>query len=100
MPRPNCEPGRTARHGRPAPVGSRYSQLDTTEEADFRMTPRHRFVAAWHCAVLALGLVTVSLSAPARPVTDATGRQVDVPDRVERVYPAGPPASVLLYVLA
>src|SRR6185295_11549031 len=64
------------------------------------MTPRHRFVAAWHGAVLALGLAMVSLPAQARLVTDATGRQVDVPDRVERVFPAGPPASVLLYVLA
>src|SRR5262245_17772725 len=64
------------------------------------MKPRHRFVAAWHCAVLALGLAMVSVSAQARLVIDATGRQVTVPDRVELVYPAGPPASVLLYVLA
>jgi molybdopterin-binding protein len=64
------------------------------------MKPRHRFVAAWLGVVPALGLIMFSLSAQARLVTDATGRQVAVPDRVERVYPAGPPASVLLYVLA
>ena len=35
-----------------------------------------------------------------RVVTDSAGRQVDVPDRIGRVFTAGPPASVLLYVLA
>ena len=35
-----------------------------------------------------------------RMVTDSAGRQVEVPDRIERVFAAGPPASVLLYVLA
>ncbi len=33
-------------------------------------------------------------------VTDLAGRQVEIPDRVEHVQPAGPPASVLLYVVA
>jgi iron complex transport system substrate-binding protein len=31
---------------------------------------------------------------------DATGRTVEIPDRIERVMPAGPPAAVLLYTLA
>ena len=31
---------------------------------------------------------------------DATGRTITAPDRVTRVYPAGPPAAVLLYTLA
>ncbi|MBX6741192.1 MAG: ABC transporter substrate-binding protein [Acetobacteraceae bacterium] len=35
-----------------------------------------------------------------RPVADATGRRVAVPDRVARVFPAGPPAAILLYTLA
>jgi iron complex transport system substrate-binding protein len=35
-----------------------------------------------------------------RTVTDSAGRQVVVPDRIERVFAAGAPASVLLYVLA
>ncbi len=36
----------------------------------------------------------------ARMVTDSAGRTVAIPDSIERVYAAGPPASVLLYVLA
>ncbi len=36
----------------------------------------------------------------ARTVTDSAGREVDVPDNIKRVYAAGPPASVLIYVLA
>lgn len=33
-------------------------------------------------------------------ITDAAGRTVTVPDKIERVMAAGPPASILLYVLA
>ena len=36
----------------------------------------------------------------ARNVTDSAGRTVEVPDKISRVFAAGPPASVLLYVLA
>ena len=36
----------------------------------------------------------------ARSVTDSAGRRVDVPEKITRVFAAGPPASVLLYVLA
>jgi iron complex transport system substrate-binding protein len=39
-------------------------------------------------------------AAQARSVTDAAGRKVDVPERIERVFAAGPPASILLYMLA
>jgi iron complex transport system substrate-binding protein len=39
-------------------------------------------------------------AAAERMVTDSAGRQVAVPDRIERVFAAGPPAMVLLYVLA
>jgi iron complex transport system substrate-binding protein len=53
-------------------------------------------------AVLA-GL-SVSLLAPrvarAATVTDAAGRAVAIPDKVTRVFPAGPPAAILLYTLA
>ncbi|HEV7318687.1 MAG TPA: iron ABC transporter substrate-binding protein [Ensifer sp.] len=45
-----------------------------------------------------LGLVSVG--AEARTITDAAGRKVDVPDTITRVLAAGPPASVLTYVLA
>jgi iron complex transport system substrate-binding protein len=34
--------------------------------------------------------------AAAREVTDSAGRVVEVPDRVERVFAAGPPAAILL----
>jgi iron complex transport system substrate-binding protein len=33
-------------------------------------------------------------------VTDAAGRAVPIPNKVERVFPAGPPAAILLYTLA
>ncbi|WP_065374820.1 iron ABC transporter substrate-binding protein [Ensifer adhaerens] len=41
-----------------------------------------------------------SAAAEARTITDAAGRTVEVPDTVTRVLAAGPPASVLTYVLA
>jgi len=36
----------------------------------------------------------------AATVTDGAGRAVPVPARVERVFPAGPPAAIMLYTLA
>jgi len=36
----------------------------------------------------------------ARSITDSAGRTVELPETVGRVYAAGPPASILLYVLA
>ncbi len=49
-----------------------------------------------------IGLLAVVLAAPAtaRSVTDSAGRIVEVPDKISRVFAAGPPASILLYVLA
>ena len=50
--------------------------------------------------------LAVGAAAPAPParaervVTDATGRRIAVPDRVARVFPAGPPAAILLYTVA
>ena len=44
-----------------------------------------------------------SLLAPgthADSITDATGRSVTLPDKIERVLPAGQPAAALVYVLA
>lgn len=51
-------------------------------------------------AIVALAMMLCSASVAARTVVDSAGRSVEVPDRVERVFAAGPPASVLLYVLA
>jgi iron complex transport system substrate-binding protein len=38
--------------------------------------------------------------ARAASVTDGAGRSVEVPTRVERVFPAGPPAAIMLYTVA
>ena len=54
-----------------------------------------------YLAVFSLLLISgAGISAQARTVTDSAGRTVTIPNYVERVYAAGPPASVLLYVLA
>jgi iron complex transport system substrate-binding protein len=39
-------------------------------------------------------------SAFGAPVRDATGRAIDIPDKVTRVFPAGPPAAIMLYTIA
>ena len=44
--------------------------------------------------------VLVSRVAQAAIVTDAAGRAVIIPQIVERIFPAGPPAAILLYTLA
>jgi iron complex transport system substrate-binding protein len=51
-------------------------------------------------AILAVSLLWWSSAALAGTVVDATGRSVEVPERIARVLPAGPPASVLLAALA
>ncbi len=50
--------------------------------------------------LLALTFICVGEVAAARQVRDSAGRTVTVPDTVSQVYAAGPPASILLYVLA
>jgi iron complex transport system substrate-binding protein len=52
---------------------------------------------------LLAGLSTALLAtraANAASVSDGASRAVPVPARVERVFPAGPPAAILLYTLA
>jgi iron complex transport system substrate-binding protein len=51
-------------------------------------------------AVLTLLLVLAPLLAHARTVVDSAGRKVEVPDKIEKVFAAGPPASILIYMLA
>ena len=51
-------------------------------------------------AFVALAFLLAATVADARTVTDSAGRKVDVPDKIERVFAAGPPASILLYMLA
>jgi len=48
----------------------------------------------------AASLLATSRFARAATVTDATGRSLSVPAKVARVFPAGPPAAILLYTLA
>jgi len=57
-------------------------------------------------AVRVLGLAAALAWAPpasaadTRPVTDSAGRRAVVPTRIDRVYAAGAPASILVYTLA
>jgi len=49
------------------------------------------------------GLAAASIAprfARSAPLTDAAGRAIAIPDRIERVFAAGPPASILLYTFA
>jgi iron complex transport system substrate-binding protein len=56
--------------------------------------------AAVAVAIAALLLALPAAFAEAHIVTDSANRKVKVPDKIERVFAAGPPASILLYVLA
>lgn len=51
-------------------------------------------------AGLVLAALAAAPAAAARTVTDSAGREVRLPERVKRVFAAGPPASVLVYALA
>jgi iron complex transport system substrate-binding protein len=54
-----------------------------------------------HRAFTLLLACTLSLAgAAARTVTDSAGRKVEVPGQIDKVFAAGPPASILLYMLA
>jgi iron complex transport system substrate-binding protein len=55
---------------------------------------RRTFIAAGSAALIAPS------SARTATVSDATGRALQVPANVMRVFPAGPPAAILLYTLA
>lgn len=45
-------------------------------------------------------LVGPAASAQKRILTDAAGRRVELPARISRVFAAGPPASVAVYMVA
>jgi iron complex transport system substrate-binding protein len=45
-------------------------------------------------------LLASASSTEARTVVDSAGRRVEVPDTINRVFASGPPAGVLLYVVA
>ena len=46
-----------------------------------------------------VALCNAFVPAPARTITDSAGRVVEIPDEVNRVFAAGPPASILVYAL-
>ena len=46
------------------------------------------------------GLAFAPALAGAKTFTDSAERRIDIPDEVRRVFPAGPPASVTLYMVA
>lgn len=48
---------------------------------------------------LLLILALLALPAQARTITDSAGREVEIPDRVNTVFAAGPPASILVYIM-
>ena len=82
---------------------SRYRALKNDEEPSSQaMTNAPRTLSIDRRTLL--GGFAAALVAPrygfAATATDATGRTITAPDRVTRVYPAGPPAAMLLYTLA
>lgn len=58
------------------------------------LVTRRAVLASTAAALLVRG------QARADSVTDDSGRAVPVPDKVTRVFPAGPPAAIFLYTLA
>src|SRR5579862_83601 len=57
--------------------------------------------ARWLSVLGAMALVLAPLTARAQEgFRDDAGRQVAVPAKVEKVWPAGPPAEALVYILA
>ena len=58
------------------------------------MIDRRTLIAGLSAALIA------PRSASAQTIKDAAGRSVPVPVKVTRVFPAGPPAAILLYTLA
>jgi iron complex transport system substrate-binding protein len=51
-------------------------------------------------ALALLSLLPPAFSAAQAPVVDASGREIRPPAKVERVYAAGPPASLLVFAIA
>jgi iron complex transport system substrate-binding protein len=60
---------------------------------------RRRDLFGYNAGAMAT-LAFASRLAEAKQFTDSGGRQDELPDKVERVLPAGPPASVTLFTIA
>lgn len=54
----------------------------------------------WRVALAVSAFVVVTTAFAQTQVTDATGRTIALPSKIERVYAAGPPAMVLVLALA
>src|SRR6516162_11125493 len=80
---------RARQYSRPRPCDNQWQPWQSTTMLD-----RRALMLAVSAALLA------ARRARAATVTDGAGRAVPVPARVERVFPAGPPAAILLYTLA
>ena len=50
-------------------------------------------------ALMLLAILLAAAPAGARTVVDSAGREVEVPDEINTVFAAGPPASILVYVV-
>jgi iron complex transport system substrate-binding protein len=74
--------------------------MDGRTLSGLRIWRRRRTRRAALALLAGLGLLGGMGPAAARTVTDSAGRMVEVPDRIARVFAAGPPASVLLYAVA
>ena len=66
-------------------------------ESRARRVKRRRFLAGAACAALA---PRTGWPQGRRVVTDSAGRKVELPAKVERIYAAGPPASILVFAVA
>jgi iron complex transport system substrate-binding protein len=60
---------------------------------------RRRDLLGLSCGAI-FGLTFAPPFTQAKAFADSTGRRVDVPDAIRRVFPAGPPASVTIFAVA
>ncbi|MCL2713440.1 MAG: iron ABC transporter substrate-binding protein [Alphaproteobacteria bacterium] len=58
------------------------------------------FIRRLELVLLVVATVGFAMPASGRMVVDSAGRHVDVPENITRVYAAGPPADIFLYVMA
>lgn len=61
-----------------------------------------RDTVGWSRRALLAGAAALLAAPPVRAaaVTDAAGRAIPIPNTIARVFPAGPPAAILLYAVA
>jgi iron complex transport system substrate-binding protein len=76
---------------------------EIVERKDVKQSNRSFRAAAFLNACLLstqTALAEVTTCRPPETFTDAMGRTLDLPAKIERVIPAGPPAVTLIYALA